>query len=424
VRALLPTSCTGRLLGQVPRGEEKRQSRVLRQAVAFLSLVVAVARATEGIADDQSERAQTFPIAMRGNPVFLPVQIDSKQYRFLFDTGSAVTVLDTSLAHLLGKRTSSLPVYTTMEKDPVDMPLYVAPRVVLASNPLSGISHVFCVDFRKKQFLLDGRAPDGFLGMDALRGIIIRLDCDRGELSVLRSVPKRAGTAVPLVLDHGVPHARLRFAGHSPAYFCVDTGAIWLTSGDIGSRLLRSLVDSGEARVVGESPQTTLHASSIAREGRVGQLSLAGFAHHDLLFSEGSRNAISLNYLSRYIVIFDFPRMTMYLTPGARFAEPDRADLSGLHWRRDGNWRLVKDIVDGGPAATAGLREGDLLVEFDGVPAEQLTNLDLHRLLATPSTQWLTIRRGDAMLRIKLELREESPPEPTNAYNDREASPK
>jgi hypothetical protein len=394
---------------------------VLARRAAFLTLTALIGQAAQAIGDDDAARAQIFAIARNGNAIFLPVEMNSRQYRFLFDSGSAISHFDTSLKHLLGKPTQFLPVYTPADHAPVEMTLFEAPTLTLGTQVIRGVSQVFCIDFRKKKLLLDGRAPDGLLGMDALAGMIIRLDCDRGEFAVLRSLPKRPGTAVPLVLDRGVPFARLSLAAAPPASFSVDTGAIWLTSGYIESRLFRSLVDAREASVVSESPQTTLFGTIIEREAHLPNFSIAGFVHHDLLFSEASRNAISLNFLSRYIVIFDFPRMTMYLTPGARFAEADRPDLSGLHWRRDGNSRLVKDVVDGSPAAAAGLHEGDLLVTFDGVPAEQLTNLDLHRLLATPSTQWFTIRRGEETLRVKLELRKEAPPRPTQPTNECEA---
>ncbi|MGH8959291.1 MAG: PDZ domain-containing protein, partial [Acidimicrobiia bacterium] len=55
---------------------------------------------------------------------------------------------------------------------------------------------------------------------------------------------------------------------------------------------------------------------------------------------------------------------------------------------------LVRGVEDGGPAATAGVREGDLIVAAGGEPTKALD--DLHRILTNAgSTLELGLVRGN-----------------------------
>jgi carboxyl-terminal processing protease len=64
----------------------------------------------------------------------------------------------------------------------------------------------------------------------------------------------------------------------------------------------------------------------------------------------------------------------------------------------------VMDTQAGGPAARAGVRAGDLIVAIDGAPTagESIERAALHVIGATGTPVALTIRRGDATVRISV----------------------
>jgi len=68
---------------------------------------------------------------------------------------------------------------------------------------------------------------------------------------------------------------------------------------------------------------------------------------------------------------------------------------------------LVSEVMDDGPAATAGLEQGDVIVEFDGMPVREST--DLPRMVArTPVGKRVTVkvRRGRGEKRFAIEIGE------------------
>ena len=278
----------------------------------------------------------------------------------------------------------------------------------IGGRPIQGVHEIVCVDLKPMRAV--GKPIFGVLGMDALSTMIVRIDFDSGELSVLPSLPANVGEPLELFRDQGIPCARVQFAGRPPVLFRIDTGASDIESGDLESALFNSLLEAGTLRVVGKTYATTVVRTTRARLGRVAELRIGSDWHSGLIFQEGSRNALSLGFLSRYVVVFDFPGMRMYLSPGKRFNDLDRHDLSGLHLLKIDGKTTVESLDDGGVAQGAGLRAGDVLLSIDRTAVHTLPPIELRRMLATPSTRSVTIRRAETTMHFNLELREEQPP--------------
>jgi hypothetical protein len=284
--------------------------------------------------------------------------------------------------------------------------------MALGARSLQTIPEVLCVDLggARRSY---GKPIFGFLGMDAIWTMIVRIDFDSGELSVLPSLPADIGEPLELFRDRGLPCASVRVAGRPPTRFTIDTGAGDTGSGDLESQLFSSLLEAGALSVVGDRLTATVARTTRARLGRVAELRIGTNRHSDLIFQESSRNAVSLDFLSRYVVVFDFPSKRMYLSPGKRFNDPDRHDLSGLHLSTVDDKRIVKSLDDHSAAQRAGLRVGDVLLNIDQTAVDSRSKRELRRMLGTPSTRWLTIRRGEATMQCTIELREEPAPSET-----------
>jgi S1-C subfamily serine protease len=76
-----------------------------------------------------------------------------------------------------------------------------------------------------------------------------------------------------------------------------------------------------------------------------------------------------------------------------------------LHTEASQQWLHVRTIADGGPAAQAGLRQGDLIVAIDGKPLRFQDDLAVLERLGTVKPQQtvtVTVARADTRLRLRL----------------------
>jgi hypothetical protein len=238
-----------------------------------------------------------------------------------------------------------------------------------------------------------GLAVYGLLGMDYLKGFIVRIDFDRGKVSFLREVGPGPGRPVSLSRRGDVPFVDLRLPGlPDPVPFDVDTGSV--RYGGIRVEEFRQLVERKQLALSGVNRSVTLKGVTASRKGRLATLSLGGFSHRGLVFEESQYSILGLDYWSRYTVTFDFPSGTAYLKEGANFGRPAREDRSGLLLGRTGKRTVVDAVQEGSPAALAGIRAGDEVIAVAGRRAEGLRMLAIHKLLcAAEGRLAITVRR-------------------------------
>jgi S1-C subfamily serine protease len=97
----------------------------------------------------------------------------------------------------------------------------------------------------------------------------------------------------------------------------------------------------------------------------------------------------------------------MYLKPGKEFNRLSEADMSGIRFGR-ANGRTVVDSIDpNSPAAEAGMREGDVLLEVNLEPVEDLSMSVLKsRFRSSPGSEVsVTYQRGEERRTVTLVLR-------------------
>ena len=76
--------------------------------------------------------------------------------------------------------------------------------------------------------------------------------------------------------------------------------------------------------------------------------------------------------MRQFAVTYDLANDALYFERYLNFGTPDIADRGGLWLERSNDGFKVVDVVSGGPAATAGLKAGDVIVEVNGYPSAQL----------------------------------------------------
>jgi hypothetical protein len=337
--------------------------------------------------------------------VLIPVRVGTKDYQFVLDTGSTVSVFDVSLRSHLGPRVDSARVAVPHGGD-MELELYPSPDARVGSLPLTK-GPVLCRDctlFREAS----GYSIYGLVGLDFLRDWIITIDFDKGRLDVLLPGTERDpnwGESVPFVYDtNGMMFILATVGENVRTAFEVDTGDA--NTGRLDDSLLTRLVGSNEARV--NSRGTVLDLSGIhsARVARLSHLCLGPFRHENLRFLGGNQNALGLNYLFRYLVTIDFPNERLYLAKGKGFAGHDAGNTFGLHFISTARG-IVDSVDEKSPAYAAGLRAKDVVVKVCGKSFSAWKPSDISRLLTTKGkTVQVTIERDGKRMEKSFTLKE------------------
>jgi len=88
--------------------------------------------------------------------------------------------------------------------------------------------------------------------------------------------------------------------------------------------------------------------------------------------------------LRQFAVTYDLPGDALYFERYLNFGTPDIADRGGLWLERGADGYEVIDVVAAGPAAQAGLKAGDVIVDINGRPWSEVALPALRDALRAP----------------------------------------
>lgn len=270
--------------------------------------------------DDVLER---FKVSSDKCHLLLPIELQGKQYPFILDTGSTRTVYDSSLRRFLGK-----PVRVTKVLTPggdLSIQLFRSPTAKLGKLTLQTNSEVLCRDLGKMRKVCKEEIY-GCLGMDFLSNHIFRIDFDHGEITFLQTAGYNTGEKVSVAFPrYNIPQIPVYIPDLQVCeWFIVDTGFTGIGNGDLRTELFDTLYKRSALTLAGQSRTETLSGSGMSRQGFVDMIYMGDFCHKKLLFGESRVSFLGLNYLSRYVVTFDFPNRLVYMKKGKQYSRTDR----------------------------------------------------------------------------------------------------
>jgi len=133
--------------------------------------------------------------------------------------------------------------------------------------------------------------------------------------------------------------------------------------------------------------------------------------HADLHMPSDTADKINPAGAIRVLRLAEKVLLALWTEEQAVAYRPPRAGARGafLGISFDGNWRgegcRIGSIVDGGPAAKAGLRDGDVILKWDGKDVADASALMVLVRHSQPGAGVkLTVRRGAKMLEVKVKL--------------------
>lgn len=350
-----------------------------------------------------------FPLHGDGAPWVVDATVGGKRCRLMLDTGATCSGLHSAHRAALGERREVLAVEGPEQVYLLEA--FAAPLLEIGGATLRPTGDFVCLDLEP---CLDasGRQIDGFIGMDVLRNEVFSVDFDAGRLRFHSAADPSFGARVPIICrnDHwaGLPFVRAVVADDTEE-FLIDSGDHETISGSLEAQLYDRLARGGRLSPV----ISTFPASNASRVGtasdpemaRADLFSLGGSEHRGLVFRKlASASRLSVGYLSRYSIQFDFPNSVLYVRRGRHFGQQDDYLVSGLKVRRDSNRLIVVGVQPHCAAESAGVRPGDALGAIDGRKVEGGGLYHALRRLATPGSHVLELTRDGTSLHLTLIL--------------------
>jgi hypothetical protein len=330
--------------------------------------------------------------------------LEGKAHLFVLDTGSVLTVYDSSLP--LGTPKKRTTVETLSGNKTIEM--FDAPNAWLGKLNFRSGSLVLGSDLSIVR-QVSGREISGIIGMDFLSNYIVQIDFDTGRLSFLQSVPKDLGTPVPIFRAQDGPFIQVNLPGlAAPEKFLIDTGSMYF--GNIRKELVETISKEGKARFIGTTPTAGLGGTVTKERWLVESLTMAGFPYHDVILTQTQDNLLGLGFWSGFTVTFDFPNNVLYLKKSRRSCKHNDLDMSGLHILRVGGKTIVHSVDEGSPAAVSGIRPNDIVLTIADEKADQVSMFALRQLLCSEGKKVrITIIRGEQTLNVTTVLKNMRP---------------
>jgi hypothetical protein len=384
-----------------------------------------------GFSLSRGQKSVKMPIEVFNNLVVVPVVLNGQlPLKFILDTGVRTAILtEKTFSDILNL--SYARKYTISGpggKKIVDA--FITNNVSLDLPGVHGEGHAMLVleeDYLELRNYL-GTDVHGILGYELFSRFIVEIDYERKQLTLTTTdkfKKKRKFRTIPISIEDTKPYVISQITMHD--------------SSQVNAKLL---VDSGASHGLVLEPSSSpvlkvpaKHINSIigrgiggvitGQIGRIKSIDLAGYkvpgvisnfpdpnSYMDTLkvsrtvFRNGS---IGGEVLSRFTVIFDFPREKIYLKKNHSYRKNFYYNLSGLTLKAKGSSLRkfeVTDVRPNSPAAKAGLQMGDLVITVNGLPVNELDLNSVNGFMNSKPGRKITldIERGTTKMRKAFRL--------------------
>ena len=339
---------------------------------------------------------------------------------FILDSGAGGTLLDADYAASLGlKQDGSVNVIGSGEVSRAGYLRNVTLGLqgmkfqigTVMSTPLTELRNSSGLDIK------------GMLGGDFIRNFVVDIDYQKRMLNLFDPDDyqyKGAGRPLEIRVEGNTALTRgsLLMSGRNPieGLFMIDTGAdepIFITRVfNESQKLIRP--DNGSkkissAGIAAKSNNLILQLDAF----QLGDFTIKRPTASIFLDAEGIAanediaGGVGLGLLKRFRVIFDYSHQAMYLEPNSHFMDSFEQDLSGLDWNEPTPGRgslLVQSVEEGSPAALAGLKKGDELIEINGKPVSTFQSEEIEELFKKRAVYQIRFKRDGVLATTKLDL--------------------
>ena len=366
----------------------------------FLSSFPALSQALGFSLADGKKKVQ-IPIEIYNNLIVVPVVLNGAlPLKFILDTGVRTAILTqktfTDILNLSYSRK-----YTISGPGGVQIiEAYITNNVSLELPGVLGRGHALLVlgeDYLELRNYL-GTDVHGILGYELFSRFIIQVDYEKKLLTLMelkRFKKRRKYQSIPIKIEDTKPYITtsvvLADGTQLTVKLLVDSGASHglMLEPTSDSRII--VPDKMVSSIIGRG----LGGEITGKVGRIQSLKLGAYEIENVIANFPDPNsyfdslklgatkrngAIGGDVLSRFTVIFNFPKEEMYLKKNASFKNKFHYNLSGLTVKAKGSRLNVFEIIEvrkQSVADIAGVLAGDLIVNINGT---NTSSLDLNTI--------------------------------------------
>jgi hypothetical protein len=376
----------------------------------------------------QSSRPTTFHFEFYRNAIWFSARVNgSRPLHVQFDTAATSCVLNRSIAGELGLQvvrefdqpnagSGDNPTrISILSAATIDLPSGALELPQVAAVPLDDVARSY------------GTPIDVIIGYPLMARDVVTVDFDARTITLRDPAAfeyRGPGAILPLEgpedVREPIVRARVTVPGAEPieARFLVDEPhphcLLFATPFSRAHNLpaaVGRLVAGSATGVGGKTPYQVGRIDALELGGAIIRRPTAAFAE-----SKGGAFArsdiagiIGGEILRRFRLTFDYPHKRLILERAKSFDEPYDWDASGMKLRTvagDFHRFEVTEVTEGGPAAEAGVRPGDVITAVDGTPGSAWTLWQLECLLKKAKQEHvLAIERGGARQVLSLRTR-------------------
>ena len=349
-----------------------------------------------GFALEHGRRKATIPIEIYNNLVVVPVVLnETLPLKFIIDTGVRTAILTqktfSDILNLTYTRKYSIAGPGGVKKADA----YVTNNVTMQLPGVVGHGHAMLVleeDYLELRNYL-GTDVHGILGYELFSRFIVEIDYEKKIMTLYapgRFNRKRSFDVVPIKILDTKPYVMLdiRLANDTVinAKLLMDSGASHALLLDPSTDNRIKVPDNAVSSLIGRG----LGGEITGKAGRVKTLTLGSYVVRNPItnFPDPNSYMDSLKHgsiqrngtlggeiLSRFTVIFNFPKEEIYIKKNAAFKRNFHYNLSGVTVKAKGSKLNVYEITkvrEQSPGFVAGLLAGDLINTVNGIDVKML----------------------------------------------------
>jgi hypothetical protein len=327
------------------------------------------------------QSSTTVPFELLNNHIYVQATLNGKgPFRLLCDTGGQ-NIVAVDLARELGLKSEGALQGRGVGEKSEDVGLTKVQTLQIGEATLS--NQVFAVYALSALGDVEGMPIQGLVGYEVFKRFVVTIDYEHGRLTL--TLPSafsyaRTGTVVPFKFNGQIPQVEGEIDGLS-GKFDIDTGsrasltilAPFAEKHNLKTRY-KPKVETMTGWGVGGPARglvtrtKVLKLGSVIVENPLAEISVQTKGAFTDPYVAGN---VGGGVLKRFNVIFDYDKQRLIFERNANYSQPDDYDRAGL-WLNLANGAFkVMSVLPKGPAAEAGLKEGDLIVAIDGkTPAE------------------------------------------------------
>lgn len=261
-----------------------------------------------------------------------------------------------------------------------------------------------------------GTRIDGVIGYSLFSRYIVKIDYDVNEIEICSQgmirYPRGGHLLKPFIRTLPIQSARIRDNHKITSRFLFDIGA--------GLSLVLSRDFEQDSAVIRKKRKrlpiqahgiggNLIMEMTMVREFRLGPYR---FRNVPTMVFEDEYNVTSYPYLGglignqilkRFNTIFNYEKREIYLKPNSLFRDPFERAYSGMELYYINGTIVIGSIVEGSPAALAGLKEGDIVIAINNDASQNFVQYKKMLMTARRRVKFI-VRRGDELIEMQMKV--------------------